>query len=107
MQEGMNLNLVLNGATLLSVLGLGVKVYLAGRAQRIEQPLEIKAAESHTSRELCEERHAEIKRQMSNLFAHRDAKAEELAALSAKVDQQGDQLKSMDGKLDTLLKRLK
>jgi uncharacterized protein HemX len=48
MADGLNLNLVLNGATLLGVIGLGVKVYLAGRAQKIEQPLEVKAAASNT-----------------------------------------------------------
>ena len=31
-QDGLNLNLVLNGATLLGVIGLGVKVRLAGKA---------------------------------------------------------------------------
>ena len=104
MQEGLNLNLVLNGATLLSVLGLGVKVYLAGKAQKIEQPIEIRRADEVTDK-LCDERHKDIKNQLDNLFVERNENKAIVAGLKATVDAQGRQLSSMDQKLDILLKR--
>lgn len=74
MQEGLNLNLVLNGATLLSVLGLGVKVYLAGKAQKTEQPLEVKRADEVTDK-LCDERHKDIKDQLDTLLKRKQETA--------------------------------
>ena len=104
MQEGLNLNLVLNGATLLSVLGLFVKVYLSKQPQKIEQPIEVRAADEVTDK-LCNERHVSIKEQLDNLFAERNENKAVVAGLKATVDAQGKQLSSMDQKLDILLKR--
>lgn len=105
MEEGLNLNLVLNGATLLSVLGLGVKVYLAGRAQRIEQPLSVRAADCSLPKEQCNERHATINDQIGNIYSRLARAERELSAYEAGHTALKERLDSMDAKLDALLKR--
>lgn len=105
MDEGLNLNLVLNGATLLSVLGLGVKVYLAGRAQKIEQPIEVRHAPGSTARDMCDERHRLLNEQVVCLFARTEQQGTQQAALAATQDAVEKQLASMDSKLDKLIAR--
>lgn len=105
MQEGLNLNLVLNGATLLSVLGLGVKVYLAGKAQKIEQPLEIKTCRSATEKSQCDERHKLLNEQVTCLFARTENQGKQQAAMAATQEAVEKQLASMDSKLDKLIAR--
>lgn len=104
MQEGLNLNLVLNGATLLGVIGLGVKVYLAGKAQKIEQPIDVRNAGSCFNAQLCEERHKLLDNHLTELYAKvnsaRDAATETRATLTALKDQ----VASIDHKMDALLK---
>jgi len=105
MQEGLNLNLVLNGATLLSVLGLGVKVYLAGKAQKIEQPLEVKQCRSSTEKSQCDERHKLLNEQVLALFTRTEGQGKEQAAIKATQEGLEKQLASMDSKLDKLIAR--
>jgi len=105
MQEGLNINLMLSGATLASVLGLLAKVWLANRPQKIQQPLEVRAADGATPRAQCDERHEMIGDQLENLYGRVKAVEIKLSADSARLDAMGDQLKCMDGKLDTLLRR--
>jgi len=105
MEEGLNLNLVLNGATLLSVLGLGVKVYLAGKAQKIEQPLEVKPCRSSTEKGQCDERHKLLGEQITCLFARTEYQGTRQAALAATQEAVERQLASMDSKLDKLIAR--
>ena len=105
MEEGLNLNLVLNGATLLSVLGLGVKVYLAGRAQRIEQPIEIRQAAGNTPQRQCDERHKAIDAQTSNLFSRMSAAEQRIATLEGTIKEVKEQYRNIDDKLTVLLRR--
>lgn len=103
MQEGLNLNLVLNGATLLSVLGLGVKVYLAGKAQKIEQPIEVLANACPIPKEQCNERHHEIDKWRDNIYLRLMKCETDQAAYKATQDSVEKRLESMDKKLDRLI----
>jgi hypothetical protein len=103
MQEGLNLNLVLNGATLIGVIGLGVKVYLAGRAQKIEQPLEIRAAVCSLPKDQCNERHHEIDKWRDNIYLRLMKCETDQAAYKATQDSVEKRLESMDKKLDRLI----
>jgi uncharacterized protein HemX len=105
MQDGLNLNLVLNGATLLSVLGLGVKVYLAGKAQKLEQPIEVKSVSDSTPKAQCDERHGIIGGQIENIYGRLKAVETSQAAYEATQEAMQKQLGSIDSKLDTLIKR--
>ncbi len=103
MQEGLNLNLVLNGATLLSVLGLFVKVYLSKQPQKIEQPIEVRQAAGSTAMDLCNERHKLLGEQVTCLFARTELMGNAQAAYKATLEQVETRMKSMDAKLDTLI----
>lgn len=105
MQEGLNLNLVLNGATLLSVIGLGVKVYLAGKATKIEQPIEVRAAACPIPKEQCNERHGALNDQIGNIYSRLSKVEREVSAYEAGHAALKERLDSMDSKLDALLKR--
>lgn len=105
MQEGLNLNLVLNGATLLSVLGLFIKVYLSKQPQKIEQPIEVRQAACTTSKELCTERHSDIEKWKENIYARLIKCETDQAAYKATQDAVKERLNSMDTKLDELLSR--
>jgi len=105
MQEGLNLNLILSGSTLLGVLGLGVKVFLAKQPQKIEQPIEIRQAACTTSKELCTERHGDIEKWKDNIYARLIKCETDQAAYKATQDAVKERLNSMDNKLDELLSR--
>lgn len=105
MDEGLNLNLMLNGATLLSVMGLGVKVYLAGKAHKLEQPIEIRQAMGSTAKDMCDERHKTLDSQTNNLFSRLSSAEQRISKLEATITEVKEQYKSIDNKLTTLLGR--
>jgi uncharacterized protein HemX len=106
MEEGLNLNLVLNGATLLSVLGLGVKVYLAGKTQKVgPQPFEVRHCQASTEKAQCDERHKLLNDQVTCLFARTELQGKQQSALAATQEAVEKQLASMDNKLDKLIAR--
>ena len=106
MEEGLNLNLVLNGATLLSVIGLGVKVYLAGKTQKVgPQPFEVRHCPTSTEKAQCDERHKLLGEQVEVLFARTELQGKQQAALTATQEAVQRQLESMDSKLDRLIAR--
>lgn len=105
MEEGLNLNLVLNGATLLSVLGLAVKVYLAGKKVRIEQPIDVRTAAGSTPQRQCDERHKALDSQTSNLFSRMTAAEQRIATLEGTIREVKEQYKNIDDKLTVLLRR--
>jgi hypothetical protein len=105
MQDGLNLSIVLNATTLLSVLGLAVKVYLSKQPQRIEQPLEVRAAAITTPKAQCDERHRIIDDQVSNVYCRLARLEREVAAHDATMAALRDRLDAMDAKLDILLAR--
>lgn len=106
MNEGLSLNLLLNGATLLGVAGLAVKVWMAQRGQRITpQPLLVKGAPEAVAVKLCDERHKMIEADNMNLFARMSAAEQRVATLEAQFREIKEQYQSIDGKLTKLLRR--
>ncbi|MDD3546424.1 MAG: hypothetical protein PHG96_13850 [Kiritimatiellae bacterium] len=105
MEEGLNLNLVLNGATLLSVLGLAVKVYLASKKMRIEQPIDVRTADGSVGANLCNDRHGALNAQTSNLFSRMSAAEQRIATLEGTITEVKEQYKNIDDKLTVLLRR--
>jgi hypothetical protein len=104
--DGLNLSLVLSSASLISILGIGVKIWISQRGQRIgPQPFEVIAAERHTPQGQCDERHREIDSRTSNLFSRMSAAEQRIAAVEASHHALEKRLESMDSKLDRLLKR--
>ena len=103
MQEG--LLLALGGTNTVAVLGLLAKVWLANRPTKIQQPLEVRAADESTPKAQCEERHGKLDDQVANLFGRVAAVERTQAAHDAQAAAMKTQLASMDAKLDTLLKR--
>jgi len=104
--EGLNISLVLSGATLVSLLGIGVRLMISQRGQKIgPQPFQVVAAERHTPQAQCDERHKELNSKADNLFARMSAAEIQLGAFEARQESLERQLGSMDAKLDKLLKR--
>ncbi len=102
--EGVNVSLVLSGASLISILGIGAKLWVAQRGQKVgPQPFEVKAAAASTPQQQCDERHREIGSQTSNLFARVSNCEQRLAAVEACQKALEKRLESIDGKLDRLL----
>lgn len=104
--EGVNFSLVLSGASLISIIGIGAKLWVAQRGQKVgPQPFEVKAAPAHTPQGQCDERHHEIDSRTSNLFSRMSAVEQRVAAVEASHHALEKRLESMDAKLDRLLKR--
>jgi uncharacterized protein HemX len=105
MQDGLNFSIVLSGATLVSVLGLALKVFLAKQPQRIEQPIEVKRAAGSTDKEQCDERHKVLDSQASNLFSRMSAAEQRIATLEGTIKEVKEQYRNIDDKLTVLLRR--
>jgi len=104
--EGLNVSLLLSSASLISILGLGVKIWTANKGQKIgPQPFVVQASERHTPQGQCDERHHEIDSRTSNLFSRMSAAEQRIAAVEASHHALEKRLESMDSKLDRLLKR--
>jgi hypothetical protein len=104
--EGINVSLILSSASLISILGIGAKLWIANRGQRVgPQPFVVAAAERSTPQGQCDERHREIDSRTSNLFSRMSAAEQRIAAVEASHQAQIARLESMDGKLDRLLSR--
>ncbi len=107
MEDGFNLNLALSGATLLSVLGLAVKIYFANRPQKLEQPLEILTAKTMASEKALDEHIADNRIDHSNMFERISRTEQRVTRLEASVESQAKQLDRIDAKLDRVLEKLK
>jgi uncharacterized protein HemX len=103
MTEG--LNLTLSAATLLSMIGIAVKLYTAGKPQKIEQPIIVEKKEHATPSGQCDERHQTIDEQTKNLFSRVNHAEQRISALEATSLATKEKLSSMDCKLDRLLER--
>lgn len=103
MQEG--LTLALSGTTLISVIGLAVKVWMRDRPHKIEQPIEVRSCRASTEKGQCDERHRLLNEQVTCLFARTENQGRQQAALAATQEAVEKQLASMDTKLDKLIAR--
>ena len=106
MSEGLDLNLVLSGATLATLASIAVKIYLANRGQKITpQPLEVRGVDVPVNAAICNERHLGIASDASNIFCRLSAAEQRLAKLEGVVEKIGQQYESIDRKLTELMKR--
>lgn len=105
MQEGLTVNLVISGATLVTVVSVAVRVWLSTRPQKIEQPLEIKDAEHHYNPRLCEQRHQGLAGQITDIYAKLNSAREGLAEIRGSLASLKTQVSSIDGKMDKLLEK--
>ena len=96
MEEGINLSVVMSGATLVGIIGLLVRVWLSGRAQKIEQPLRIEPS-------LCERQIKSNTDEHFNMFSRLAVCEQRQAAAEASIGHVDRRLQSMDTKLDRLL----
>lgn len=103
MQEG--LTLALSGTTLVGVLGLAVKIWMTGKPQKIEQPIEVRPCSASTEKGQCDERHRLLNEQVTCLFARTENQGKQQAAITATQEAVQRQLDSMDSKLDKLIAR--
>jgi uncharacterized protein HemX len=103
MTEG--LNLTLSAATLLSMIGIAVKLYTAGKPQKLEQPVVVEKKEHPTPSGQCDERHTTIDEQTKNLFSRMNHAEQRIAAIEATQVACEKRLASIDTKLDRLLER--
>lgn len=96
MQEGITLNLVLSGATLVGIIGVVVRLWISSRAHKIEQPLDIQPS-------LCARQLKSNSADHENIFCRLSASEQRLSAVEASVGHIDRRLTSMDNKLDRLL----
>lgn len=102
MTEG--LNLTLSAATLLSMIGIAVKLYTANKPQKLEQPITTRQASEPIPSDQCHERHVSIDEQTKNLFSRMNHAEQRIAALEATQKACEKRLDSIDTKLDQLLR---
>lgn len=107
MEEGLNIGLMLNGATLLSVLGLAAKFYLANKPQKIEQPLEVSSRPALAAERSLEAHMADNRSDHSNLFSRISESEKRIAALEAYQKSQSQQLNKIEHKIDRVLETIK
>ena len=110
MESGISITgLTIGGATLTAIGGM-VGAWIKARMGRTEitpQPLEVRAARNLIDKETCAEYRASNAECHSNLFARMSSAEQRLAAAEAAQHAMSERLTSMDGKLDTIIGRLK
>lgn len=107
MTDGFDLSIVLSGATLATLAGLVIRVWLANRGQKIgPQPFRIAPVDQHPSVKVCDERHKAIENQTENLFCRMSVAEQRIATVEATVSDIKEQYKSIDGRLNEVLRRM-
>lgn len=106
MDEGISLTGLTIGGTALTTIGGIVGAWLKTRYARTEitpQPLAVREDKGPRSPELCDERHDRINEQVRDLYLRVIDAEKTISELKALRDQ----VKSMDGKLDTILRNMR
>jgi|GEM_PF-2040166 hypothetical protein len=111
MQEGLTVNLVISGATLVTVVSVAVRIWLSTRPQKIEQPVKVEASQPVELKEapasfnstLCRERHQILSGQVADLYAKINDAREGQAEIRGTLQGMKDQMNSIDGKMDKLI----
>lgn len=96
MEEGINLNLVLSGATLVGIISVVVRLWISGRNHKIEQPLSVQTT-------LCDRQIKSNYDEHTNIFCRLSVSEQRLSAVESSVTHIDHRLESMDNKLDKLL----
>jgi hypothetical protein len=87
------------------MIGIAVKLYTAGKPQKLEQPVVVETKEHPTPSGQCDERHQTIDEQTKNLFSRMNHAEQRIAAVEATQVACEKRLGSIDSKLDRLLER--
>ena len=101
MEEGINLSVVMSGATLIGIIGLLVRVWIAGRAQKIEQPIE--TCLQNTSIKHCDERHHKNDCEHENIFARIAALERQSSRVESELRSIGSNVTEVKETLNKLL----
>lgn len=109
MEDGISLTGLTIGGAALTAIGGMVGAWVRARYGRTEitpQPLEVKAVgNAKVPEKICDERHSRIDNQVENLFHRVGALETEQASYDEALKGVRDTVKSMDGKLDILIRR--
>ena len=110
MQDGISITGLTIGGAALTAIGGVVGAWIKARMGRTEitpQPLEVRPSRDLIDRSICTEYRAVNAADHSNLFARVSSAEQRIAAAEAALHAMGERLASMDGKLDTIIRRLK
>ena len=103
MEEGINLSVVMSGATLVGIIGLLVRVWLSGRAQKLAQPIEI--ASQTTSIKHCDERHCKNDCEHENIFSRLAALERQNSRTEAELKAIAENVKEVKHSVNKLVER--
>lgn len=92
MEEGINLSVVLSGATLVGIIGIFVRVWISGKAHQIEPTL-------------CERQIKSNSADHENIFARLGASEQRISTLEAHNEHTSRTLTRMEHKLDKLIEQ--
>ena len=90
MTDSLDVNLVVSGATLITIVGIGVRVWISGRAHLVEPTL-------------CERQIKSNGADHENIFARLGASEQRISTLEAHNEHTSRTLNRMELKLDKLL----
>ena len=106
MDEGISLTGLTIGGTALATIGGLVGAWIKARHARTEirpQPLAVREDKAPPAADICDDRHHRIDEQVRDLYIRLNLAEKTIA----KLEQLQDQVKSMDGKLDTILRNMR
>ena len=98
MEEGINLSVVLSGASLVGIIGIAVRVWISGKPQKIEQPLEVQPT-------ICERQIKSNSADHENMFARLGGCEQRVSSLEANEKNSRASLSRIENKVDELLKK--
>ena len=110
MDDGISITGLTIGGAALTAIGGVVGAWIKARMGRTEitpQPLEVRKVKGLVTTEACREWRDTNAADHSNLFARVSSAEQRIAAAEAALHAMGERLASMDGKLDTIIRRLK
>lgn len=108
MEDGISLTGLTIGGAALTAIGGMVGAWVKARFGRTEitpQPLEVRAAPGTVSEKVCDDVRSANQADHGNIFARLSLHDREIAELKAQRVELDARLKSMDVKLDILIKR--
>ncbi len=101
------ISIILSGTTLVAVVGLGVRVWLASRAQQVgPQPFRVAADERPVSASACEDSRRANSFDHANIFARLSEHDKAIAALQEQARNTDRKLDRIESKIDTLTTKL-
>ena len=110
MEDGISITGLTIGGAALTAIGGMVGAWIRARMSRTEitpQPLEVRATRDLIDRSACGEYRAVNAADHSNLFARVSSAEQRIAAAEAALHAMNERLASMDGKLDTIIRRMR